>query len=152
MTQEELQQLTEEISIRFFNKPFIHKATFNKRLRTTGGRYLLRTHHIEMNPHLYEAFGMDELIGVIKHELCHYHLHLEKKGYKHSDYDFKYLLNKVGGSRYCQSVLEKRRIESYKYQYNCTDCMQSYKRKRRIDTKKYVCGKCKGKLKLISLK
>jgi SprT-like protein len=152
MTDEELQKLTEEISIRFFGKKFRHKARFNRRLRTTGGRYLLRSHDIEMNPHLYTAFGMDELVGVIKHELVHYHLHIEGKGYKHADYDFKYLLNKVGGSRYCQSVPGKRRTESYKYHYLCTDCMQSYKRKRKIDTRRYVCGKCQGKLKQVSSK
>ena len=28
---------------------------------------------------------MEELIGIIKHELCHYHLHLEGKGYQHRD-------------------------------------------------------------------
>jgi SprT-like protein len=152
MTDQELQDLTEKISIQFFNKSFRHQATFNKRLRTTGGRYLLRSHNIELNPHLFAAFGMDELIGVIKHELCHYHLHIEGKGYKHADYDFKSLLKKVGGSRFCQSIPEKRRRESYKYTYVCTACMQSYKRKRQIDTTKYVCGKCRGKLKLVSSK
>ncbi|MGM0807214.1 MAG: SprT family protein [Bacillota bacterium] len=152
MTNEELQKLTEEISIQFFNKTFRHQARFNRRLRTTGGRYLLRSHDIEMNPHLYEAFGMEELIGVIKHELVHYHMHIEGRGYKHGDDDFKYWLHKVGGSRFCQPIPEKRRTESYKYAYLCMDCMQSYKRKRQIDTKRYVCGKCRGKLKQVSLK
>ena len=41
---------------------------------------------------------MEELIGIIKHELCHYHLHLEGKGYQHRDKDFKELLKKVGGT------------------------------------------------------
>lgn len=152
MTNEELQKLTEEISIQFFKKTFRHQARFNRRLRTTGGRYLLRSHDIEMNPHLYEAFGMEELIGVIKHELVHYHMHIEGRGYKHGDDDFKFWLNRVGGSRFCQSIPEKRRTESYKYAYMCTNCMQSYKRKRQIDTKRYVCGKCRGKLKQVSLK
>jgi SprT-like protein len=152
MTNEELQKLTEEISIQFFNKTFRHQARFNRRLRTTGGRYLLRSHDIEMNPHLYEAFGIEELTGVIKHELVHYHMHIEGRGYKHGDDDFKYWLHKVGGSRFCQSIPDKRRTESYKYAYMCADCMQSYKRKRQIDTKRYVCGKCRGKLKQVSLK
>ena len=38
---------------------------------------------------------MDELISIIKHELCHYHLHQEGKGYKHRDQDFKDLLKKL---------------------------------------------------------
>lgn len=34
---------------------------------------------------------------IIKHELCHYHLHLRGMGYKHRDADFKTLLAQVGG-------------------------------------------------------
>ena len=41
MTNEELQLLTEKLSLHFFRKAFKHKAIFNPRLRTTGGRYLL---------------------------------------------------------------------------------------------------------------
>ena len=46
----------------------------------------------EINPLVVEVYGMEELIGVIKHELCHYHLHIEGKGYRHRDADFKNLL------------------------------------------------------------
>ena len=45
--------------------------------------------------------GEKELIGIIKHELCHYHLHLEGKGYQHQDQEFKKLLKKVGAPRFC---------------------------------------------------
>ncbi|MFP3491042.1 SprT family protein, partial [Staphylococcus sp. SIMBA_130] len=76
---------------------FRHKAMFNARLKTTGGRYMLRSHNLEFNQKHYDEFGQDELIGIIKHELCHYHLHLQKKGYKHQDKDFKRLLKDVGG-------------------------------------------------------
>ncbi|EMP3376764.1 TPA: SprT family protein, partial [Enterococcus faecium] len=46
MTQEELQQLVEEISLKSFQLPFKHQAMFNPRLRTTGGRYHLNDHHL----------------------------------------------------------------------------------------------------------
>lgn len=62
-----------------FPKEFRHQAVFNARLRTTGGRYLLKSHNIEMNPKYLENFGLAYFIGIMKHELCHYHLHLEKK-------------------------------------------------------------------------
>ena len=52
------------------------------------------SHNIEINKKHYEEFGIEELIGIIKHELCHYHLHIEKRGYKHRDQDFKELLKK----------------------------------------------------------
>lgn len=146
MTDEQLQNLVEAISMRDFQKPFLHRAYFNHRLKTTGGRYLLHSHNIEINPKQYEEFGFETLIGIIKHELCHYHLHLENKGYKHRDHDFKELLKKVGGLRYCKTPNGMRRQETIKYRYQCKKCEQIYLRKRKIDVKKYVCGKCRGEL------
>ncbi len=150
MKDEELQKLVESISEEWFGLSFNHAATFNSRLRTTGGRYLLRSHNLEFNKKHFDQFGMEELIGIIKHELCHYHLHLKRKGYKHQDQDFKKLLNQVGGSRYCQVVPGQRRVEEYKHLYECRDCMTKYKRKRKMDTAKYVCGRCRGRLRKIS--
>ncbi|BBP87322.1 hypothetical protein BsIDN1_09400 [Bacillus safensis] len=98
--EKELQQLTEHISQQFFGKTFRHQAVFNDRLKTTGGRYLLGTHNIELNRRYLEEHGREELIGIIKHELCHYHLHLEGKGYQHRDRDFKALLKQVGAPRF----------------------------------------------------
>lgn len=146
MEQTELQHLVENISIKKFNRPFRHRAMFNHRLKTTGGRYLLTTHHIELNRKYYEEQGLEALIGIIKHELCHYHLHLEGKGYQHRDQDFKRLLQAVGGPRFCSPL--KNEMTSYKYVYSCESCGQFYNRKRKMNTEKYVCGKCKGKLKL----
>ena len=83
MTDQELHNLVVKISTEQFNKPFKHRAFFNSRLVTTGGRYMLRSHNIEINKKYFEQLGMQELIGIIKHELCHYHLHIEGKGYKH---------------------------------------------------------------------
>lgn len=82
MEQKVLQQLVEQISLEFFDRPFKHQATFNPRLRTTGGRYHLRSHDLDFNLQVLETFGMSEFIGVIKHELCHYHLHLANRGYQ----------------------------------------------------------------------
>ena len=42
MNNDELQNLTETISKQYFNKIFEHEAYFNNRLRTTGGRYILK--------------------------------------------------------------------------------------------------------------
>lgn len=148
MNDHELQKLVEEISIASFQKVFRHKAYFNPRLRTTGGRYLLNSHHIEVNKKYYEQFGQEELIGIIKHELCHYHLHLEEKGYQHKDNDFKQLLKKVNAPRFCSTLPEsKKRVKTVKVvTYVCSGCGQVYKRNRSMNTLKYVCGKCRGKL------
>jgi SprT-like protein len=143
-----LQSLVEEISITFFHKPFIHQALFNPRLRSTGGRYLLASHNIEVNKKYFELFGEEELVGIIKHELCHYHLHLEGMGYRHRDHDFKSLLKKVDAPLFCTPLPDhkKRRTVQKIVTYICKDCSQIYKRKRAMNTSKYVCGKCRGKL------
>lgn len=150
MNQEQLQKLVEDISVTIFNKRFIHSAYFNPRLRTTGGRYLLQSHDIEINKKYYDERGIEELVGIIKHELCHYHLHLEKKGYQHRDADFKNLLKKVGAPRFCTPLTSAKKSRSTKsYQYACENCGQKYLRRKRIDINRFVCGKCKGKLLLI---
>lgn len=148
MNDQELQTLVEKISLESFGKPFRHQAYFNSRLRSTGGRYMLSSHHVEINKKYYEQLGVGELEGIIKHELCHYHLHLEGKGYKHRDQDFRMLMKKVGAPRFCSALPDRPKTNrSAKILvYMCKECGQTYQRKRMVDTKKYVCGKCKGKL------
>src|SRR3569833_1089294 len=121
----ELQALVEQVSQESFGWTFKHKATFNSRLRTTGGRYLLRTHDIEINPHHYQMHGLDSMIETIKHELCHYHLHLQKRGYRHQDRDFKELLENVGGARYCPDTGLRHEVKT-RYLYECNGCGQKY--------------------------
>ncbi|MEK4180582.1 SprT family protein [Aeribacillus sp. FSL K6-1121] len=145
MNDDQLQKLVEQISLSFFGKKFVHKAYFNHRLRTTGGRYLLNNHDIEVNKKYYEQYGMDELIGIIKHELCHYHLHIEGKGFRHRDSDFKMLLKKVGAPRFCTPLREKNK-NNIIYIYKCLSCMSTFIRRRKMNPERYLCGKCGGKI------
>ncbi|MCI3985680.1 SprT family protein [Bacillus vallismortis] len=148
MDNKELQKLTEDISDTYFNKPFRHQALFNDRLKTTGGRYLLTSHNIELNRKYLIEHGREELIGIIKHELCHYHLHLEGKGYKHRDRDFRALLQQVNAPRFC-TPLKKKTENKKTYRYICTACGQQYIKKRAMNPDRYRCGKCRGKIKRI---
>lgn len=148
MHEVDIQRLVEEVSIKYFARTFLHKAMFNKRLRTTGGRYILSTHNIELNYHYYVAYGERELIEVIKHELCHYHLHLMGKGYQHRDKDFRELLKQVNAPRFCKRIVG-RQVEIKQYVYECITCHFQYVRRRKVNTIRYVCGKCKGKLKQV---
>jgi SprT-like protein len=149
MENEELQRLLEQVSLDFFAKPFLHQATFNTRLQTTGGRYLLRSHNIEMNPKQLQMHGMDEMIAIIKHELCHYHLHIEKRGYQHKDHDFMELLKRVGGSRYCKTTGVRRSVQT-RHIYQCNGCAKRFERKRKVNTRIYRCAACMGSLRLLS--
>ncbi|CCQ96345.1 Protein SprT-like [[Clostridium] ultunense Esp] len=146
-----LQHWVEEISLQDFQKPFLHKVRYNPRLRTTGGRYLLKDHSIEINPKQYEVNGRDEVLRIIRHELCHYHLHLEGKGFRHRDRDFKELLAKVGGTRFCQRIDKRKSPWPIRYLFRCLGCGMEYPRKRRMNPAFYRCGKCGGGLTLIPL-
>lgn len=147
MTDYELTGLIREISETVFKKPFKHEGLFNSRLRTTGGRYMLRSHNIEINPSSYKDFGYKELEGIIKHELCHYHLHLEGKGYKHRDADFRKLLQETNSPRFCSLIESRKKAQTAKrYIYQCVSCKTDYIRKIRMNTDKYRCGRCAGKL------
>ncbi|TCS79578.1 SprT family protein [Tepidibacillus fermentans] len=145
MEQKELQKLVEQISLKYFSLPFLHQATFNPRLKTTGGRYLTKSHHLEFNRKSYEQYGIEELVQIIKHELCHYHLHLQGKGYKHKDREFKQCLEQTGGSRYSKPLV-KSNERPYRYRLICQKCGQTYLRKYKIKLNRYRCGKCKGPL------
>ncbi|BBH21779.1 protein SprT [Paenibacillus baekrokdamisoli] len=153
MQDEMLQAWVEKVSLEYFELPFRHKATFNRRLTSTGGRYFTKTHNIEISPHQLENYGKDETEKIIKHELCHYHLHLLRRGYKHRDADFKLLLARVGGTRFCKSLPggSARKVIPYKYKLVCRSCATEYLRKRKVDPKKFACGKCRGTLKIFVL-
>lgn len=148
MENSELQQLVTDLSQKYFHKPFKHQATFNNRLKTTGGRYLLNSHNIEINYQQYSKFGEKALEDIIKHELCHYHLHIEGKGYQHRDKAFKDLIKKVDAPRFCQPI--KSYDERAKYIYKCEACKVKFKRIKKVNTAKYRCGICGGKLKIIT--
>ncbi|MDF7639318.1 SprT family protein [Lactobacillus sp. ESL0791] len=145
MNEKELQKLVEEISLQCFGRPFLHQVKINRRMTTTGGRYHLSDHHLEINAHFLVSQYRAELIGIIKHELCHYHLHLLGLGSNHRDPEFKFLLAKVGGSLYAPDI-GLRRKQKVNYIYVCQDCGSKYQRVRRINLRRYRCGKCGGQL------
>ncbi|KRL66162.1 SprT family protein [Companilactobacillus versmoldensis] len=148
MTDQELTQLIKKVSQEYFGKPFLHQANFNSRLRTTGGRFHLKDRHIDINPKMYQVYGEKVLIGIIKHELCHYHLYNAGLPSQHRDRQFKVLLQQVGGLRYAPNVNQQNHHKKL-HVYQCSNCHRLYKRVRKLNTRRYVCGKCHGKLKFI---
>jgi len=147
MDDRQLHQLVNDLSVQHFNKPFIDRACFNYRLRTTGGRYLPDERKIEINPKYLAELGMNEMIGIIKHELCHYHLHIEGKNFGHRDKSFRELLKRTNSPRHCQP-LPSQKDALPRYKYKCLSCGHLYKRKRKVNINKYRCGRCKGEIRL----
>ncbi|EIQ81435.1 UNVERIFIED_CONTAM: SprT family protein [Streptococcus canis] len=137
-----LTKYVQKVSLADFGKPFTHKAYWNKRLKTTGGRFFPKDGHLDFNPRILEEQGEFIFRKIVRHELCHYHLYFAGKGYQHRDKDFKDLLAQVDGLRYVP-MSSKPQV---KYYYACQACGQIYSIKRRINLAKYVCGNCRGKL------
>lgn len=140
-----LLDLVQWISLTDFGKPFEHEVHFNARLTSTGGRFFPKDLHLDFNEKMYDCFSEDIFRQIVQHELVHYHLYREGKGYKHGDADFKHLLAQVGGLRFAPPLPNLKMMN-----YVCDHCGQTYQRKRRIDTQNYRCGKCRGHLKLLT--
>lgn len=148
MNNRQLQKLVEELSLSYFQRPFTHRATFNNRLRTRGGDVTFRTTGFKktldkeslamhINPKLMNLpDGDQELVGVIKHELAHYHLLLTKGPHQENDKDFRYLLKKIEAPKY--SPIKPNYKTAYLYQCSGSEHHQIV-RNRKLDTKKYVC-------------
>lgn len=137
-----LTNYVKEVSQEDFGKAFRHTAIWNTRLRTTGGRFFPADGHLDFNSKILEVFGLESFRKIVRHELCHYHLYFEGKGYKHADADFKELLQKVDGLLYAPTIPS----ETAYHCYRCQKCGQEYRRERRVNIKKYRCGCCHGKL------
>ncbi|EKU47123.1 hypothetical protein C273_07782 [Staphylococcus massiliensis S46] len=105
---------------------------------------MLKSHNIEINPKQYQVYKEQAVKEIVLHELCHYHLHLEGKGYQHRDQDFKQLCKKVGAKRHCKPTEEYE--DRVNYIYQCLNCKRTFKRIRKVNTRKMRCGRCKGKL------
>ncbi|MCP1638371.1 SprT-like protein [Streptococcus gallinaceus] len=135
-----------EVSREDFGKEFSHEAFWNNRLRSTGGRFFPKDGHLDFNRKILDQFGLEIFRKIVRHELCHYHLYFEKKGYKHGDKEFKDLLSAVDGLRYAPSLAQENASLLF---YSCRDCGQVYQRKRRINVEKYRCGKCRGRFFLV---
>ncbi|MGT2745038.1 SprT family protein [Streptococcus phocae subsp. phocae] len=131
-----------DVSLADFGKPFNHKAEWNRRLKTTGGRFFPSDGHLDFNPKLLELYGEPVFRQIVRHELCHYHLYFEGRGYQHKDKDFKRLLQQVNGLRFAPKLAPDKPT----YCYVCQACGQCYQRKRRITLSNFACGKCRGKL------
>lgn len=101
------------VSIEDFGWKFKHQALWNKRLRTTGGRFFPKDGHLDFNPKLYEEHGLETFRKIVRHELCHYHLYFQGKGCKHGDRDFKDLLARVDGLRYAPKCETRQKITSF---------------------------------------
>ena len=146
-----LQRWVEEISERDFGKPFRHTARFNHRLRTTGGGIFPGITASRSIPLIWKR-GRRRCWASSATELCHYHLHLEGKDYRHRSPEFRRLLAQVGGLRYAPPLPGMSKSLPVRYALICLRCGHIHLRKRKMDPRRYRCGACGGPLALRRLK
>ena len=121
------------------------------------------THHIEISKWLMEL-NDDIIKNTIIHELihcmpdCNNHGEIFKKYAHYINANLGYNISRVGNKEedYKKSNLEFTEAEKktkYNYRVECTKCGYTFYRVRlqKNFEKKYICGKCKGKLKIASL-
>jgi len=109
-----------QVSLEDFGKPFKHQAQWNSRLRSTGGRFFPKDGHLDFNPKVYQELGLEVFRKIVRHELCHYHLYYEGKGYKHKDVAFKKLLKEVDGLRFVPPLSNVSQTPALVY--TCQNC------------------------------
>ena len=64
-----LNEYVKQVSLEDFGWEFRHQAFWNKRLRTTGGRFFPKDGHLDFNLKIYEAFGLENFRKIVRHEL-----------------------------------------------------------------------------------
>lgn len=117
-----LTEYVRQVSIEDFGREFRHQAEWNSRLQTTGGRFFPKDRHLDFNPKIYQTYGLETFRKIVRHELCHYHLYDQGKGYRHKDPAFKQLLQQVDGLRFTPPLPEKAGRPKRMYLYRCSHC------------------------------
>jgi predicted SprT family Zn-dependent metalloprotease len=119
-------------------------------------------HHIEISKWLMDL-NDDIIKNTIIHELIYCIPNCNNHGKEFKSYanlikeNLGYNITRLGNKEedYKKSNLSFKQEEKqdYKYLIKCKKCGQSYYRKRMVRnfTKKYVCGKCRGKLEILCI-
>ena len=136
--------------------------TKTKYIEKVGRRKIIKyekfnKHHIEISPRVLE---LDEEIikNTIMHEIihclpnCNNHGEYFKKYAQYINETLGYNISRVGNKKedYKKSNMEYKEKEQFNYHIQCTNCGQSFYRKRlnKNFTKKYRCGKCGSSFKI----
>ena len=122
---------------------------------------IFNKHHIEISPWVMELDN--EIIkNTIMHELIHCLPYCNNHGEEFKKYanlinqKLGYNISRLGNKKedYSKSNVEYDEKEEYKYHIKCTNCGQEFFRKRlnKNFDRRFRCGKCRGKFKVIEIR
>lgn len=139
MDTQDLYQLANSLSLQFWQKPLTIKVVWNTRLRSSAGRYIYSKagpQRIEVSYQEYIDYGLAEVVNILKHELCHFHLHQQNKAFQDGSVVFKQECQRVGAQ-----LTAKPRAVKY-VQIFCSSCGQLLGYRQRI--RKNLISSCCG--------
>ena len=114
-----LTEYVRQVSLEDFGREFRHRAEWNSRLQTTGVVSFPRIDTLISTRKYTKFFGLEVFRKIVRHELCHYHLYDQGKGYRHKDLAFKQLLQQVDGLRFTPPLPDRTRRVKRIYLYQC---------------------------------
>lgn len=135
---ESLLDLVNELAIRYFGRTYNGRVEWNFRMRTRAGDYAPRLKLMRLSARYAKEFGDEELVGTIKHELCHWYLWEQGIAHRHDSRAFKELMQRVDAPRYAKRT-QVRTGSSRRYVYRCTFCGIEFVRRRKIQG---ACKRC----------
>ena len=148
-----LEEVANEFLEENFNLSLNVPIRISKRMTSTFGSFIrtinnftgiTKEKEIVLSYNLIKYQSYETTIDVLKHECVHYALFKLDKPFKDGQVYFENTLRRLGVS--------STRTYAYKgkaHLYSCSDCSNSFTQKRKFDTSRYHCGKCKGSLRYI---
>lgn len=102
----------------------------NQRFSARAGAFYPRSKKIALSWKYYLAWGLKELLGVLRHEIGH--LALPKEGHSRK---FKKLLGKIDAPRYSKPFAKR----PFRYEWACPNCGIKHWTRRQVVL---ACGRC----------
>ena len=134
--------LTLDIPIRISNRMTSMHGKFVQTVNRVTGE--TKSKEIVISSDLYNYHGYFKMIDTLKHECIHYALYTLGKPYSDGETYFENTLKKHGVSSTGTTAYKGKA-----HLYTCKSCDNSFNKKRRFNTDKYVCSHCKGQLEYV---
>ena len=138
LTEGQLNEMANVIYQDYFGEPYSGKVVWSKQMKRIAGN-CRSDGRIALNFHYYERYGEEEILKVLRHELCH-HFCFDKIGHHtHSTPLFVDSLEKVGGDQ------KGKPMPITGYIHECPGCKKRWTFRKKMD-RKLSCETCgKGK-------
>lgn len=121
--------------------PADYRIEFNPLLRRLTGRITYGWRLIEISLFHFRAYGFDDALQTLEHEMLHLYLHTIGKPSGHNAL-FKRLAQQLGIRVFHANPYPKNRAERHRYLYECPACGRMVFRKRRQERHLLACGVC----------